>query len=394
MYISATADTFPNGIRWVNMCTKLVRLFLLFLLSATPTWAQAQPAATAARPLDIAHASILVLGVSVKHDSAQQGIDFDARARSVVQAHVTSLYRTAKILNPSLRRDDLGCRSRECWALLSQTHQADYLLTADILDHPANYSVEVALADRQGHVVRVGKKDCTQCSEDSKPKTLASAVDALFTAQVVEPLPSILPSEPAPIRRACPQVYSFGRGLAIGASSSLLFSSLFAAVSLSSLDGKAFRPSDPNSPTYALGPHQGVLYGLSGLSAAALGLSLGVARPAGQAVIRCPTTGPCPAAEQARAEKASASDSERAQLEERLCREPAVGKRTFFRGLALGSLGGMLVSSLVATATFGGLQGQPYDAAGRFTYRMTGPLAVSGSLAALSAVGFLAAFPW
>jgi hypothetical protein len=371
-------------------------LFALISLFCAQGAAQPLPRAPS-HPPEMEGAGVLVLGVSVQRDAERGDVDFDPRARTAIQTHISTLFRTARVLTTALKRDDLGCRSLSCWTSLSASHQADYILTADISDLPARYSAEVALADRQGNLIKVDKKDCSQCTDEQKGKTLLAAIDALFTAEVPDaPLPSILPPPVPPPARLCPQPWNFERGIATGASAAFLFTGLFTAVSLSALDGKVYADDAQRRLTYELGPHQGLFFGLSGLSALSLGLSLGVGHPAQDGLIRCPEKGACPAAEGARSGKASAPASERALLEGRICREPPHTRRTFFRGVALGALGGMFVSSLLATATFGALHGGSSSSASgaTTTYSMVGPTAASGTLAGLSAVGFLLAFPW
>lgn len=345
---------------------RAAKVWTILLLGCIPAAAWGQSASGGdTQPIEMNGATVMVLGVSINQPTDASAAQFDSTARTTIQGRVKELYPNSTIATGNLSATDLGCRSVNCWTQLATAHNANYLIVGSYTDTPLKYKVELALISSRGELLKDATNDCRQCEAPQKLTKLTEAVGRLFQPEPVDsaPLPSILPKVDNKLP-SCPQYLSFQRGVAAGASSAFLLTGLVAGISLSALDGKHYSPTE----TYSLGPLQGLAYGASVLPAVGLGLSLGLSRPSAPA------------------------DSARARTESPVCVVQPQGKRTFGRGFALGALGGLVVTSLIATATFGGLNSYDYDATRKLSLQT--PTIASSVVLGAAAVGFIAAWPW
>lgn len=314
-----------------------------------------------------------------------------ARARSTVTQHL--LHMGESVLAPALSNEDLLCASPDCLQRLARAFRADRLVGGEILPNDRNYIVRLWMLDVAQQQPSSAEEHCVECTAEQVYELAATSAGKLLDAAAVPlapappppsssdapvasvptPAPSApAPAPPPPVRpvasavppapspgpgshelaapilqpvpdpvmsarpaaRCTPRTYTFGRGLAVGALGGLTAVGLATAVGLTATDGSVYVSKADGFPadiTWNFQAQYRAAYALTALTAAGLGAALIDWRR---------VTGRTPA-------------------RTAMC-ETRRSKWTFNRGIAIGSLGSLLASSLLASLVLTGLDGRSY----------------------------------
>lgn len=325
-----------------------------------------------------ARAAVLVLGV---HEDGQPR----ARARAVVAQHLSRMGEAAR--EPSLPSEELACTESACLARLARAHRAERIVGGELLPNDRTYLVRMWLYDTVAQQPASTEDRCIECSAEQAYELAARLAGRLLDAAAAAPEPNQAPpprTEPlhAPLAtppvavqpaaatstsgRCARRVYTFGRGVAVGALGALTAAGLATAIGLHAADGSVYLPAGdygdgfnlPADVEHRFGANYRLAYGLTavtalGLTAALLPWHKILPREGGARPVQCPTTR---------------------------------SKWTFNRGLLVGSLGSLLIGGLVTAAATHALDGGTYPLGDinvpyRFQSVYTAGYVLSGGLA-------------
>lgn len=332
-----------------------------------------------------ARAAVLVLGV---HEDGQPR----ARARAVVAQHLSRMGEAAR--EPSLSNEELACTESACLARLARAHKAERIVGGELLPNDRTYLVRMWLYDTVAQQPASTEDRCIECSPDQAYELAARLAGRLLDAAAAAPEPSQAPprTEPqhvplatppvatapvaaqpvsatVPTVRCAKRVYTFGRGVAVGALGALTAAGLATAIGLHAADGSVYLPAGdygegfnlPVDVEHRFGSNYRLAYGLTAVTA--LGLTAALMpwhkilppghRDGGARLSQCPTSR---------------------------------SKWTFNRGLIVGSLSSLLVGGLVTAAATHALDGGTYQLGDvsvpyRFQSVYTAGYVLSGGLA-------------
>ena len=315
-----------------------------------------------------------------------------ARARSAVTQHL--LHMGESVLAPALSAEDLLCTGNDCLQRLARSFRADRLVGGEILPNDRNYIIRLWMLDVAQEQPSSIEERCTDCTAEQVYERTALGAGKLLDAATVLPgapvapvlsppaslnaappegspavpaqssLPAVAavpvapspvspaqvqalpPAVPSPVAataaRCTPRFYTFGRGIAVGALSGLAALGLTTAVGLAATDGSVYLPRTagyPDDITWNNQSQYRAAYALTAVTAAGLGAALIDWR------------------------KLTRKTPDKTAL----CEAPR-SKWTFGRGVALGTLGSLLLSGLAASVGLTALDGQTYtgDGASQF----------------------------
>ena len=301
---------------------------------------------------------MLTLGVSTGERIEEQTGSFDANARAWVMSGIQRWFPNYALAKSPLSDEELGCRTEDCYIRLQTSYKADYVISGSSATTASSYSLRLVLIGTGGSILKIVNKDCSQCSDEAtRRKNYEDAVGELFHLETSPPPPR--KSRGGPRKRPqCAPYATFQRGIAVGASSAFLLTGIVAASTFAGLDGAVY--DQATGSVYQLKNHAILSGGLTALPLLGLGLALGI--------------------------------NGNARMDSAQCRFVAPRKQTFRRGFALGSFGAIALTSLVATITFAGLHGQPYDDQNQLAFANSA--IATGVGTGLSLTGFLIAWPW
>lgn len=338
-----------------------------------------------------AEAAVLVLGVHTE----QQLLP---RARAQVAQHLSRMGETTR--DPSLSSNELLCTERACLERLARSYRAERLVGGEILPNDRNYLVRMWLYDAVAQQPASSEDRCVECTAEQAYELAARVTGRLLDAAAapaapaapaspdqapaaLPPVPAVVPppdqaqspaqspaaspeppapplhdplatppqrelqpsaARPAPGRpgaRCVRRVYTFGRGVAVGALGALTAAGLATAIGLHAGDGSVYLPYGspgdggllPATVNHDFSASYRLAYGLTAVTALGLAAALvpwhklvpppGVAGDGG-------TLPMCPASR---------------------------SRWTFNRGLLVGALGSLLVGGLVMAAATHALDG-------------------------------------
>lgn len=326
-------------------------------------------------------AAVLVLGV---HEDGQPR----ARARALVAQHLSRMGEAAR--EPSLSSEELACTESACLARLARAHRAERIVGGELLPNDRTYLVRMWLYDTVAQQPASTEDRCIECSPDQAYELAARLAGRLLDSAAAAPDPNQAPPPPLPPRsepqhaplatppvaqpvsatptsvRCAKRVYTFGRGVAVGALGALTAAGLATAIGLHAADGSVYLPAGdygdgsnlPADVEHRFGSNYRLAYGLTavtalGLTAALLPWHKILPREGGARQVQCPSTR---------------------------------SKWTFNRGLIVGSLSSLLLGGLVTAAATQALDGGTYQLGDvnvpyRFQSVYTAGYVLSGGLA-------------
>jgi hypothetical protein len=301
-----------------------------------------------------------------------------ARARSAVTQHL--LHMGESVLAPALSAEDLLCTSSDCLQRLARSFRADRLVGGEILPNDRNYIIRLWMFDVVQQQPSSTEERCIECTPEQVYELSARGAGKLLDAAPAPPVsvppaapvdagpvppvaavpaapvdagpvpPAVVPPPAPPVAlplspveplataprtaRCTPRFYSFRRGVAVGALGGLGALGLATAIGLTAADGSVYLPRTAGYPADITWNYQSqyrAAYALTALTAAGLGAALIDWRKL--------------------AGKAGAETA--------MCEVPR-GKWTFKRGVAIGTLGSLLLSGLFASVALTALDGGAY----------------------------------